>query len=370
VYLVPTVERRILVVCIDGLGPEYLAAAHTPVLDSLAGGPALGRSALPSVTNVNNASIITGTPPRLHGITANYWLDRRTGQEQYMESPDFLLRPTLLEQAKRLGMTTALLTSKAKLLHLLDSGADFSCSAEAPPTHLIEVAGPAPGIYSPGVNLWLLEALRVVMREQDPGLVYCSTTDGVMHRHAPEDEESVRHVEGLDARLGRILEDRPDREVYITADHGMSAKKRGVDLQQVLARAGIASRALPIIRDRYVAHHQNLGGAAYVYLERPEQAAEAVQALRECPGVEEVHTREEAERELDLMPARIGDLVVLGEADTVFGEFPETPIEVRVRTHGSRHESIVPLYWTGEVRLPSEPHNYDLTAGLLEGARS
>lgn len=366
-------NRRILVVCVDGLGPDYLAPAHTPVLDGLArtGQFVLGHSALPSVTNVNNVSIITGTPPRLHGITSNYWLDRRSGEEQYMESPDFILRPTLLERAHELGMTTALLTSKAKLLHLLDAGADYSLSAEAPRADLVAEVGPAEGIYSAGVNPWLLRALRAVLRQRDPQVAYCSTTDGVMHRHAPEEEASVRHVEALDEALGRILEDRPDREVYLTADHGMSAKSRGVDLQQVLARVGLKARALPIIKDRYVAHHQNLGGAAYVYLERPEQAPEAARALRECPGVEEVHGRVEAERELDLLAERIGDLVVLGDADTVFGEFAETPVEVRVRTHGSRHESVVPLYASKKVPLPAAPHNYDLTAALgLEIGRS
>lgn len=358
--------RRVLVVCVDGLGPDYLIPAHTPVLDGLAhnGRLVLGWSALPSVTNVNNVSIITGAPPRLHGITSNYWLDVKAGEEQYMESAQFILRPTLLERARRLGMSTALLTSKAKLLHLLDVGADYALSAESPPAALLDQAGPAEGIYSPGVNLWLLRALRVVLKERDPEVAYCSTTDGVMHRHAPEEEESVRHVEGLDALLGQILEDQPDREVYLTADHGMSAKTRGVDLQRVLARAGVRARALPIIKDRYVAHHQNLGGASYVYLERADQAAETAQALMECPGVEEVYTREEAERDLDLMPERIGDLVVFGDADTVFGEFTETPVEVRVRTHGSRHESMVPLLASKPVDLPPEPHNYDLTAGL------
>ncbi|NPV08129.1 MAG: nucleotide pyrophosphatase [Anaerolineae bacterium] len=356
--------RRILIVCVDGLGPDYLEASDTPVLDGLArsGCVVKGRSALPSVTNVNNVSIITGTPPRLHGITSNYWLDGRTGQEQYMESPEFILQPTMLERAHRLGMTTALLTSKAKLLHLLDAGADYALSAESPPAEVVAEVGPAEHIYSPRVNLWLLRALRVVLRHRDPQVVYCATTDGVMHRHAPEEEESVQHVEALDHLLGQIMEDRPDRELYLTADHGMSAKSRGVDLQQLLSRAGIRARALPIIKDRYVAHHQNLGGASYVYLEQWEQAPEAAQALRECAGVEEVYTRKEAGRELELMPERIGDLVVLGDAETVFGEFPETSVEVRVRTHGSRHESDVPVFSSRPLELPPAPRNYDLTA--------
>ena len=94
--------RKIVIICADGLGPEYLAAAATPNLDRMAqaGVSGIGRSVIPSLTNVNNVSIITGTPPRCHGITANYCFDPVTGQEMFMESPQFLLQRTILQRAK------------------------------------------------------------------------------------------------------------------------------------------------------------------------------------------------------------------------------------------------------------------------------
>ena len=33
---------------------------------------------------------------------------------------------------------------------------------------------------------------------------------------------------GIDAVVGQIIEENPDLEIYLTADHGMSAKTRGV----------------------------------------------------------------------------------------------------------------------------------------------
>ena len=36
---------------------------------------------MPSTTNTNNTSIVTGVPPAVHGINGNYYLDPETGQE-------------------------------------------------------------------------------------------------------------------------------------------------------------------------------------------------------------------------------------------------------------------------------------------------
>ena len=124
-------DRKILILCIDGFGPDYLELSPTPNIDGMIreGSFVIGRSVIPSVTNVNNVSIITRTPPRIHGITSNYWIDRATGEEYYMESSRFLCHQTVLQRAKGKGMSTALLTSKKKLLGLLDTGADYSSTA-------------------------------------------------------------------------------------------------------------------------------------------------------------------------------------------------------------------------------------------------
>src|SRR6185369_5049261 len=66
--------RPVVVICLDGSADEYLNAAlardEMPNLEkvSVSGYRGLARGALPSFTNVNNASIVTGTPPSVHGI--------------------------------------------------------------------------------------------------------------------------------------------------------------------------------------------------------------------------------------------------------------------------------------------------------------
>ena len=361
--------RKILIICVDGMGPAYLEYAETPHIDRLAreGIARTGKSVIPSVTNVNNVSIITGAPPSVHGITANYWIDRDTDTGRYMEAPEFLRSETLLQRAKRGGMSTCLLTSKKKLLTLLDADADYALAAEDGDEEMIRRIGPTHDIYSAEINLWLFRALEVVLRERRPDVTYCSTTDWVMHKYAPHEEPSVRHVNGLDAILGRIVEEHPDLELYLTADHGMSAKTRGVDLEKVLARAGIRARAVPIIKDRYVAHHGNLGGASYVYLETCETLGDALACLREVAGVEEVLEREEAASTFELAADRIGDLMALGDAETVFGVFDAASASVQVRSHGSRYESDVPIICHGARALANASRyrrNLDVVACL------
>ena len=358
--------RKIVIICVDALGPEYLERSPTPNIDRMGkeGVFLIGQGVVPSVTNVNNVSIITGVTPRIHGITSNYWVDRDTGEGRYMESPDFLRYPTVLARAKRAGMSTALLTSKKKLQGLLDAEADYSLSAEDPDGDMIRNVGPKEDIYSPGVNLWLFRALRLVLKQRDPDLVYCSTTDGMMHKYAPDEEASIRHIQGMDVLLGQILDDHPDREVLLTADHGMSAKSRGVDLKKLLSAEGIQAQVVPIIKDRYVVHHQNLGGAAYLYVGKQELVQEALGILQGFSGIEAAYSREETAEQFELMEDRIGDVFVLGDKDTVFGEFEDVVVAVNVRSHGSRHESAVPIVAYGGKSGVRYQRNFDVVARM------
>ncbi len=369
-------RRRIIIATLDAGGLDYLQAAHIPNIRRLmAGGFCVeGRSVIPSVTNVNNVSIVTGSHPDAHGITANYWYRPESGDGVYMESPEFLLAETVFQKARAAGLRSALLTSKDKLKRLLEAGSDFSVSAEHPSPQLIERVGPAENIYSAAINHWLYRALGWVLRTRDPDLVYVSTTDYIMHKHAPSEEESIRHLDEIDRLLGEVLNDNPDVEIYITADHGMNAKTKGVDLKKTLRDAGVDVEFVPIIKDRYVAHHDNLGGVANLYLLPPAGAgsdarlARALAALEETPGVEEAYTREQAAAMFSLRPERIGDLFVLGTRESVFGQFEAKEREVSVRSHGSRHESRVPIIgWNSATPASEYRENLDVVRHLRLG---
>src|SRR4051812_30856596 len=88
--------RPVVGICIDGSADEYLDAAmahgRMPNVTRMArdGWRGFARGALPSFTNVNNASIVTGAPPSVHGFPGNFFYDSATGQEVMMNSAKFL----------------------------------------------------------------------------------------------------------------------------------------------------------------------------------------------------------------------------------------------------------------------------------------
>jgi phosphonoacetate hydrolase len=354
-------RRKIFIMLIDGGDPQYFAHAEVPNLRRIgaSGFWVTGSCVIPSVTNVNNASVMTASFPRDHGITGNFWYNPATGDGTYMESADFLARETLFQRAKRLGMSTALLTSKVKLQKLLERDADIAVAGEDPPADIVAKVGPKCDIYSLEINLWVLEAARIVMREQDPDLVYVSTTDYIMHKFPPTHEMAQRHLQGLDQIIGRIADEQPERELYITADHGMSAKHRAINLTAKLVKVGIQAVFVPVIKDKYVVHHDNLGGVGYLYLKDPGSIGDAIGALKELPGVEQVYRRDSAAEQFRLMPDRIGDLFVLGAPEVVFGDIEGEEREIDIRSHGSHHEAAIPII--GSVaKAPAHEYRYNL----------
>ena len=348
-----------MVVCLDGFDPAYLAATDTPGWDAVAAAGSSGEceSAMPSLTNVNNLSIVTGAFPSEHGITANTYYDDSTGDLVYMEDPEFVRCETKLQAYAAAGETVAALVAKDKLKRMVGRGCDFAASAEDPPDELVDAVGPAPDIYSGEASAWLVDAALHVLDGRDPDVLYVSTTDVVPHKHAPDEEAAKRWVRLLDTGLA-ALHDR-GVDLVATADHGMNHKSNRIDLDAVAEREGADATVVRLIRDRHTYHHRNLGGAAYVYVHDDA----GVDWLSGVDGVDEVLPREVAADRFGLAPDRIGDAMVLGDADTVFG-----PVEggerdaVDLRTHGSRHERAVPYVSTHEVDL-----SYNLDAfGALE----
>ncbi|MCG9128819.1 alkaline phosphatase family protein [Candidatus Poribacteria bacterium] len=340
-------RRKILIICIDAGSYDYLSASEIPNITKLAelGFLQQGNSVIPSVTNVNNVSIATGAFPNKHGITTNYYVDRESRKGEFIEDNRFLLSPTLFEEAKttKFADTTALFVTKKKLLRILEKGADIQVAAEDPPEEFIESIGDVEPIYSIEINWWLLRAVLYSIQKYDPELIYCSTTDWVQHKYPPEHEISQRHLSELDKIIGDIVEQDPEREIYITADHGMLDKTTALDPARILQQGGIQADSIPIIKDRYVVHHGNLGGAAYVFLNDPNDLNEAIKNLINTVGIEEAYSAEEAAQNFNLHPERIGDIFLLADEHTVFGELQVGKETVSIRSHGSRHESYVPI---------------------------
>ncbi len=341
--------RTTVLVMIDGLDPEYLATCPAPNLQRFAsdGFHVSGGGMMPSVTNVNNTTMVTGHYPAQHGIVSNYWLDRQAGIEEYVESGEFICSETIFAQCRRQGGRSLLAASKDKLRRLLGDDTDLAFSSESPTTQAVAAAGNPPDVYSLEVNAWTINAARSALNAQHYDLAFIASTDYAMHTYGPDHPESRRHITILDEALGQLVADIPDIQLLITADHGMSDKRRMLHLPAVLAKRGIKARAIPIIKDHYVVHHSNLGGCIYLHLEDPTALSDALGLLRETDGIEEALPRTEAAERFSLMEERIGDIVVTGSADVVFGDPSEVALPPGLRSHGSSHERQVPIIGYG-----------------------
>ncbi len=367
--------QRYVVAMLDGFGLDYYASHPMPNLRALArSGLACDvKAIMPTVTNVNNVSISCGALPDAHGLTGNSYYNEARGEADYMENADFIRVPNLSQRAAAAGVKSALLTCKKKTLNLLGRGAELALAAEAPPAEFVTRFGAPGDIYSREINYWLWEvAIELLRTRPELGVLYVHTTDYPMHMWAPDRAESLEHLGRLDARLGRAIEAAPDAAFFVTADHGMNYKRRCWDLSKACRARGIPVEfALSAEKDRYIKHHRTFGGTAYVWLNDERDAAEVTERLLALEGVEAVLARAEAAARFNLMPERIGELVVLGDRDTVFGELENEreDLEAAYRSHGSLHESDVPLFvynYRGE--LPGRAtfrHNADVAAYLF-----
>jgi len=363
-------QRPAVVVCVDGCEPDYIAQAvasgHMPWMKRVLaqGASVIADCVIPSFTNPNNLSIVTGVSPAVHGICGNYLYDTESGVEVMMNDPKWLRAPTLLAALADAGCKVAVVTAKDKLRKLLGHGlrgvcfsaekADQATLAEHGIEGVLELVGlPVPSVYSAELSEFVFAAGVKLMRGHTPDVMYLSTTDYVQHKHAPGSAEANAFYRMMD-RYFAELED-AGCAIAITADHGMNAKTRldaspnVIYLQDVLDEwlgAGRARVILPIT-DPYVVHHGALGSYATVYLPADltgNAFAERIAALR---GIELVLTRPEAARRFELPADRIGDLVVVAERPVVIGgaaaKHDLSGLDAPLRSHGGLSEQQVPL---------------------------
>jgi phosphonoacetate hydrolase len=360
----------VVVVCVDGCEPEYVTRAvqggAAPWLgDVVARGTALEVDAVvPTFTNPNNLSIVTGVPPAVHGICGNYFYDRDAGVEVMMNDPKYLRAETILAALSRAGASLAVVTAKDKLRRLLGHGMRGICfsSEQADRTTVAEhglddalglVGLPLPSVYSAALSEFVFAAGVKLMESARPDVMYLSTTDYVQHKHAPgtpEANDFYRMMDGYLAKLGAL-----GATVALTADHGMNAKTDAagapsvVYLQDVLddwLGAATARVILPIT-DPYVVHHGALGSFATVYLPAAVDAGAIKGRLAALPGVEMVLERAAACARFELPPDRMGDLVVISARNVVLGtavaRHDLSGLDAPLRSHGGLSEQRVPL---------------------------
>lgn len=363
-------KQPVVVICVDGCEPDYLgqavAAGQMPWLANvLVQGTGLyADCVVPSFTNPNNLSIVTGAPPSVHGICGNYLYDSANNVEVMMNDPKWLRAPSILSALSDAGCKMAVITAKDKLRQLLGHQMKGICfSAEkADKANLIEhgiedvlnkIGKALPSVYSADLSEFVFAAGVWLMKNQRPDVLYLSTTDYIQHKFAPGTDGANAFYAMMDGYMKQL--DAMGCVVVLTADHGMNAKV-GMDgrpkviylqdLFDVWMGVGAVRVILPIT-DPYVVHHGALGSFATIYLPAETDPVEVCQKLQAEQGIEVVLTREQAAQKFELPADRLGDVVVVSERDTVLGTSKSkhdlSGLDVPLRSHGGISEQRVPL---------------------------
>lgn len=370
-------QRPTVVVCVDGFDPEYLKKGCDdgilPTMSSWvkSGFHATAKCAMPSLTNPNNLSIITGAPTAVHGISGNYYLDKITGEEHMVLDDSTLRGSTILEQMANAGVRVAAITAKDKLKRLIDHGLSPSkgsicfssqfanqCTMKENGIQDVEqwIGRPTPAQYSGDLSIFVLDAGVKLLQKNRADLFYLTLSDFIQHKYAPGSPESNDFLQKLDKRLGQLEE--LGAIVAVTADHGMSDKcgddgKPNILFVEDLLNAKwpeCGARVICPIADPFVKHHGALGGFVRVHLKHGTKSDidAMLTYIRTFPQVEVAYTGEEAASVFQMPPDREGDIVVVSKKNAVVGarkdEHDLSQLQDhRLRSHGGLSEQAIPL---------------------------
>ncbi|MCI0688585.1 MAG: alkaline phosphatase family protein, partial [Sporichthyaceae bacterium] len=339
----------LVVLDVVGLTPRLLA--NMPALRSVAerGFTARLDPVLPAVTCSVQASLLTGSAPREHGIVGNGWYFRDLGEVLLWRQHNALVGGEKVWQAARKvdpSYTVANIcwwyamgadvdwTVTPRPIYRADGRKDPDCYTYPAELHdeleaelgvfpLFSYWGPGAGLRSSG---WISHAARHVLASRDPDLtlVYLPHLDYDLQRHGPHTWRANRAARQLDTVLAPLLKAALDRGATVVAlsEYAITPVDRPVHVNRLLRTAGLLNAHTQdgmeyldpwTSRAFAVADHQ----VAHVYVRDPADLATVAKLCAELPGVAEVLDADgKATHGLD--HPRSGELVLLAEPNAWF----------------------------------------------------
>jgi phosphonoacetate hydrolase len=396
--------KPVVVVCIDGSEPDYIeqaiAAGVMPWMKKIVeqqGSDLRAHCVVPSFTNPNNISIVTGVPPVVHGICGNFYYDKDNDREVMMNEPELLRTPTIFKAFQDQGAKIAIVTAKDKLRRLLgneltmgqDGAICFSSEKSDQVTleengidNVLDMVGmEVPSVYSAELSEFIFAAGVKLMESVRPDLMYLSTTDYIQHKFAPGSDGANSFYAMMDKYWAQL--DALGAVIALTADHGMNAKHDAAgepniiylqDEMDRLLSPGAARVILPIT-DPYVVHHGALGSYATVYLPDGADVDQLKMQLSDIDGIDAVYGNQAGCAQFDLAQDRMGDLILVSSKHVVIGTTADrhdlSGLDVPLRSHGGVTEQVVPLIVSQPVSglEQGQLHNYDAFNVALNHAR-
>ena len=394
-----------IVICLDGSQKEYIDEASklnlTPNLDDIIqkGEYLMAHSAIPSFTNPNNISIVTGQPSSVHGICGNFFYTPETGKEVMMNDPQYLRAPTIFEKFYQAGAKIALVTAKDKLRTLLGNGLKFNegrtiCFSAEKSDQATKIENgidnvndwlgmPVPEVYSQDLSEFVMAAGVKLMEEFKPDIMYLSTTDYIQHKYAPGHEVANKFYSMFDKYIGQL--DELGATIIITADHGMKPKSKedgspnAIFLQDHLDDKFNKNKTKVIlpITDPYVVHHGALGSFATIYLEDKNDLEDVMMEIKKIKDIEVVLNKEEGCSQYNLPKDRMGDIICMSSEFMTIGSSKDkhnlSGLNEPLRSHGGLHEREVPFIVNKkmpQIDSNKQLYNYDAFYYAISGTNS
>jgi predicted AlkP superfamily pyrophosphatase or phosphodiesterase len=348
-----------------------LLGADTPHLNALASDGSLApiEAVVPAVTCTAQATYLTGTLPREHGIVANGWYFRDLAQVWFWrQSNQLVQRESVWDVARRRdpACTCAQMFWWYNMYNRADwavtprpiypadgrkipdiythpAGLRERLTAEVGPFPFFQFWGPDAGVAS---SEWIANASDAVDRWFSPTLllIYLPHLDYDLQRFGPADPRTSANVRAVDAICGRLISGCRERgrRVMVLSEYGLVPVARPVHINRVLREAGLLA-----IRDELGTDSLDPGGSdafavsdhqlAHVYVQRTDRIDAVKALLRGVPGIDAVLDRRE-QTAFGLDHERSGELVALAAPDAWFTYY----------------------YWTDDRRAPDYARTVDI----------
>jgi len=389
-------KKTSIVICLDGSQKEYFEEASKknfmPNFERIVkkGEYLIAKSAIPSFTNPNNISIVTGQPSSVHGICGNFFYTPSTGKEVMMNDPQYLRAPTIFEKYYGEGLKIAIVTAKDKLRTLLSNGLKFNenraiCfSAEKSDKAILDINGienvndwlgkKVPNVYSKDLSEFVMAAGVKLIRDFKPDIMYLSTTDYIQHKYEPGHKIANDFYSMFDRYIGEL--DETGATIIITADHGMKPKSNSEGVPNAIFIEDYLKNLFPNLKikvilpitDPYVLHHGALGSFATLYLEDKDKDKLnlIIDEIKKIKEIEVVLGNKEACLIYNLPNDRMGDIICMSSEFYTIGSSEKkhdlSNLKEPLRSHGGLHEREVPFIINKkmqEIDKAKQLYNYD-----------
>lgn len=343
--------QPLVVINVVGLAPAHLGP-WTPHISSVArdGFACPLGTVLPAVTCSAQATMLTGTLPREHGIVGNGWYFRDLAEILFWRQSNHLIQREPFYRTAR-QIDPAHTTAKMFWWYNMYSGADWSLTprpcypadgrklfdsysepAELKDTlqakygvfPLFRFWGPTAGIES---SEWIANASCDIWRGQKPALelVYLPHLDYDFQRFGPDSPQAEAAVRAVDVEAGKLIAAARERDarIVILSEYAIAPVHQPVAINRALREAGLLTVRREIAgwetldagasRAFAVADHQ----VAHVYVNDARDLDHVKTTLERLPGVDRV-LDDAGKREFGLDHPRAGDLVALAAPEAWF----------------------------------------------------